>query len=48
MQYIACFTGFYLGVKVVDFAVYDENKCMVQREKLEDEFWAANGEPKEI
>lgn len=48
LQYLACFGGFYVGVKAVDLIIYDENKYIVQREQLEDEFWAVNGEPKEI
>ncbi|EAR87943.1 transmembrane protein, putative (macronuclear) [Tetrahymena thermophila SB210] len=48
LQYLASFSGFYFGIKAVDFFIFDNDKYIVQREQLEDEFWAANGEPKEI
>ncbi len=36
-------SGFYLGVKFVDYFFFDETKYQILREKIEDEYWAKNG-----
>ena len=47
-SHIMAFTGFYLGVKSVDYFFYKEEPYQLLREKIEDEFWKKHGEPEEI
>jgi hypothetical protein len=39
-------TGFYLGVKTVDYFFYKDEAYMLLRENLEDEYWTKNGKIK--
>lgn len=32
LQYVASFSGFYLGLKAVDLFIFDDSKYIVQRE----------------
>lgn len=42
-SHIMAFTGFYLGVKSVDFFFFREEPYQILREKIEDEYWEKHG-----
>ena len=42
-SHILAFTGFYIGVKTVDYFFYNEEIYELLKEKIEDEFWAKHG-----
>ena len=41
-HFMAC-TGFYLGVKSVDYFFYNEEPYQIMREDIEDEYWVKHG-----
>ncbi len=45
---VVAFAGFFLGLRFIDYLVYDEQKYLEIREEMEDEYWAKHGEPSEI
>ena len=42
-SHIMAFTGFYVGVKTVDYFFYNEEFYELLKEKIEDEFWLKHG-----
>ncbi len=48
IHYLCAGTGFFLGAKICDALLFDENYYEVLREDIEDEFWQKNGAPTQI
>lgn len=40
--------GFFVGMKISDYFLYDHDKIEIVKETMEDEFWQKYGEPRHI
>ena len=42
-MYASAMAGFYLGLKICDYFLYDEKSYEIMREEMEEEYWAKYG-----